>query len=451
MRANIWVMGKKLVYLLVKSSVIVALAMLSMLSTPKPAHAHEVLPTVADIEAREGAVFLTLRLNAEALLAGIDLDGLDNTETAPNAAEYDRLRALTPAQLEAQISANWGMMMAGLSLTLDGTAAPLSLLGAAVDPQADLSLPRVSQLRLTAPMPQGTNAMALHWPKGFGDLVLRQQGVEPAYTGYITGGQTSPAIALAGLGAPASGAAVFFSYIPVGFDHILPKGMDHILFVLGLFFLSTRLSMLLWQISAFTLAHTVTLALGALGWVSVPGSIVEPLIAASIVFVAVENITSRGLSPWRPAVVFGFGLLHGLGFASVLGEFGLPEAQFIPALIGFNIGVEIGQLTVVALAFLLVFAAQRVDLGRMVSSLAGWGYVAGALVLLAASVAQAMGQGAWMPDAVFLWGAAGLMILCMLSVFFVDQLDSYRRFVAVPASVFIGAVGAFWVVERLFL
>ena len=444
-------MGQKLAYLLVKSSVIVALAMLSMLSTPKPAHAHEVLPTVADIEAREGAVFLTLRLNAEALLAGIDLDGLDNTETAPNAAEYDRLRALTPAQLEAQISANWGMMMAGLSLTLDGTAAPLSLLGAAVDPQTDLSLPRVSQLRLTAPMLQGTNAMALHWPKGFGDLVLRQQGVEPAYTGYITGGQTSPAIALAGLGAPASGAAVFFSYIPVGFDHILPKGMDHILFVLGLFFLSTRLSMLLWQISAFTLAHTVTLALGALGWVSVPGSIVEPLIAASIVFVAVENITSRGLSPWRPAVVFGFGLLHGLGFASVLGEFGLPEAQFIPALIGFNIGVEIGQLTVVALAFLLVFAAQRVDLGRMVSSLAGWGYVAGALVLLAASVAQAMGQGAWMPDAVFLWGAAGLMILCMLSVFFVDQLDSYRRFVAVPASVFIGAVGAFWVVERLFL
>ena len=444
-------MGKKLVYLLVKSSVIVALAMLSMLSTPKPAHAHEVLPTVADIEAREGAVFLTLRLNAEALLAGIDLDGLDNTETAPNAAESDRLRALTPAQLEAQISANWGMMMAGLSLTLDGTAAPLSLLGAAVDPQTDLSLPRVSQLRLTAAMPQGTTAMALHWPKGFGDLVLRQQGVEPAYTGYITGGQSSPAIALAGLGAPASGAAVFFSYIPVGFDHILPKGMDHILFVLGLFFLSTRLSMLLWQISAFTLAHTVTLALGALGWVSVPGSIVEPLIAASIVFVAVENITSRGLSPWRPAVVFGFGLLHGLGFASVLGEFGLPEAQFIPALIGFNIGVEIGQLTVVALAFLLVFAAQRVDLGRMVSSLAGWGYVAGALVLLAASVAQAMGQGAWMPDAVFLWGAAGLMILCMLSVFFVDQLDSYRRFVAVPASVFIGAVGAFWVVERLFL
>ena len=84
---------------------------------------------------------------------------------------------------------------------------------------------------------------------------------------------------------------------------------------------------LFWQVSAFTLAHTVTLALGALGLVSIPGSIVEPLIAASIVYVAVENIFLRKLSRWRPLVIFGFGLLHGLGFASVLGEFGLPRGS----------------------------------------------------------------------------------------------------------------------------
>ena len=120
--------------------------------------------------------------------------------------------------------------------------------------------------------------------------------------------------------------------------------------MLGLFLLSTQLGPLLWQVSAFTLAHTVTLALGAMGLVTISGSIVEPLIAASIVYVAFENILARGLTRWRPFVVFGFGLLHGLGFASVLGEFGLPEAQFIPALIGFNVGVEVGQLTVIALA-----------------------------------------------------------------------------------------------------
>ena len=202
---------------------------------------------------------------------------------------------------------------------------------------------------LSGVMPAGAGTLTVTWPAGAGDLVLRQQGVEAPYTGLISGGSDSGAIDVTG-GQSASGWQTFGAYIPVGFDHILPKGLDHILFVLGLFFLSTRLGPLLWQVSAFTLAHTVTLALGALGLVNIPGSIVEPLIAASILYVAVENIFARDLNRWRTVVVFAFGLLHGLGFASVLGDFGLPQGQFVPALIGFNVGVELGQLTVIALA-----------------------------------------------------------------------------------------------------
>ncbi|CAN0588825.1 unnamed protein product, partial [Ectocarpus sp. 12 AP-2014] len=175
-------------------------------------------------------------------------------------------------------------------------------------------------------------------------------------------------------------------------------GLDHILFVLGLFFLSTRMGPLLWQISAFTLAHTVTLALGALGYVNIPGNIVEPIIAASIVYVAVENIVSDKLHRWRPLVIFVFGLLHGLGFASVLGEFGLPADQFIPALIGFNVGVELGQLTVIAIAFLLVFLAQRVDAGRtdlrtgqVVYGILALGFVALGFVLNGPGFTETMG------------------------------------------------------------
>jgi hypothetical protein len=107
-------------------------------------------------------------------------------------------------------------------------------------------------------------------------------------------------------------------------------------------------------VTAFTVAHSVTLALSMYGVVSLPSRLVETLIAASIAYVAIENMFTSKLHAWRPAVVFCFGLLHGLGFASVLRELGLPREQFVPALISFNVGVELGQLTVVSSAFLVV-------------------------------------------------------------------------------------------------
>lgn len=140
-------------------------------------------------------------------------------------------------------------------------------------------------------------------------------------------------------------------YLRLGFVHILPRGLDHILFVLGLFLLAARWRPLLWQVSAFTLAHTVTLALATFGVVALPSSIVEPLIAASIAYVALENVFTDRLFAWRPALVFLFGLLHGLGFAGVLAELGLPRGRTMSALVAFNAGVELGQLTVLAIAF----------------------------------------------------------------------------------------------------
>ncbi len=319
-----------------------------------------------DVQSEGDTLRLTFALTLESYLSGIDLDGLQDTNDAENAEDYDALRQLPPEALAAQVPGlvdRW----TGLPLiSFEGVAAPLTLVRADVPEIGNPDLLRTSELVLTAPILGAQVEVA--WPDGAGDVVIRQQGVEEPFTGYLSGGGTSEPITLAG-GDAAGGWATFAAYIPVGFDHILPKGLDHILFVLGLFFLSTRLAPLLWQVTAFTAAHTITLALGALGVVNIPGSIVEPLIAASIVYVAVENIFARGLNPWRPAVIFGFGLLHGLGFASVLGEFGLPEAQFVPALLGFNIGVEIGQLTVIAMAaialWLGVQAARRTELDGM--------------------------------------------------------------------------------------
>ncbi|XQW84145.1 HupE/UreJ family protein [Thalassotalea piscium] len=146
----------------------------------------------------------------------------------------------------------------------------------------------------------------------------------------------------------------FIDYLYQGYLHIVPKGLDHILFVLALFLLARKTSTLLWQISAFTLAHTITLALGIYNVVSLPSEIVEPLIALSIAYVAIENIYQQKLTRWRLPLIFAFGLLHGLGFASVLLELGLQQEQFITSLVAFNIGVELGQLSVVLVAFSLL-------------------------------------------------------------------------------------------------
>jgi len=151
------------------------------------------------------------------------------------------------------------------------------------------------------------------------------------------------------------GSHFFLRFVSLGFTHILPEGLDHILFVLGLFFFSTRMRPLFIQITAFTVAHSITLGLSMLGIFSLPAHIVEPLIALSIAIVGIENLFSQKLRPSRWLVVFGFGLIHGLGFAGALKELGLPPGKFWTTLAGFNLGVEFGQITVVSVAFLLTF------------------------------------------------------------------------------------------------
>jgi len=143
-------------------------------------------------------------------------------------------------------------------------------------------------------------------------------------------------------------------YLILGFTHIVPLGLDHILFVIGMFLLTPRVKPVLLQVTSFTIAHTITLALTMYGLIAVSPRIVEPLIALSIAYVAVENLTTTNLRPWRIAIVFAFGLLHGMGFAGVLQELGLPRSQAAYALVSFNVGVELGQLTVIAAMYLIV-------------------------------------------------------------------------------------------------
>jgi hydrogenase/urease accessory protein HupE len=158
--------------------------------------------------------------------------------------------------------------------------------------------------------------------------------------------------------------AVLATFIPAGAEHIL-IGPDHLLFLLGLLLLGGAARRLALIVTAFTLGHSVTLSMAALDVYAPPASIVEPLIALSIVLVGVDNLlvgaapsTGRDLRPWMAAL---FGLVHGFGFASVLKEFGLPRQALGWSLFGFNVGVELGQLAVVVPCALALAALDRVS------------------------------------------------------------------------------------------
>jgi hydrogenase/urease accessory protein HupE len=157
-------------------------------------------------------------------------------------------------------------------------------------------------------------------------------------------------------------AEVIRTYTMLGVEHIL-LGIDHLLFVFALLLLVPGRRMLIWTITSFTLAHSVTLAAATLGWVRVPQAPVEAVIALSILFVAMEIVHWKQGRPgitrqWPWLVAFTFGLLHGFGFAGALNEIGLPEHAIPPALLFFNVGVELGQLAFIA-AVLLAWAVLK--------------------------------------------------------------------------------------------
>ena len=176
-------------------------------------------------------------------------------------------------------------------------------------------------------------------------------------------------------------------YTKLGVEHIIPMGLDHLAFVLALVLSATTFRRLVIQITLFTLAHSVTLILSVLGVLVLSGTWIEVAIAFSIVFVAFENVFFKNLNRWRYFIVFGFGLLYGLGFAGALSELGIPDGHFISALLGFNFGVEIGQLGFALLVYLILLRFMKRD-----------------------------------------W---------------------YRPMVLIPGSLLVGALGCYWLIERL--
>lgn len=327
--------------------------MVSGLSAPSAAQAHRLRPAVVTITLNPDRTYVvTIQLNMEAVLAGIGPEHQDTSES-PNAATYDALREMPPTQLQARISAFADRYLAGVGLLIDGRPLRPRLVDASVPEVGDPARERLTTLTLAGESPPGAATLTWTYASELGSSAVRilRAGEETMQTAFLNPGETSPVFEIGKALQPKATPQIYREYIRLGFTHILPKGLDHILFVLGIFLLSVRVRPLLYQVTAFTLAHTITLGLSLYGVISLSPAIVEPLIALSIVYVGVENMLTAQLKPWRVFVVFGFGLLHGMGFAGVLVDIGLPEGEYLNALIAFNLGVEFGQIAVIAGAF----------------------------------------------------------------------------------------------------
>jgi hypothetical protein len=327
---------------------------LALLLVCGSAAAHEIRPAVATLTlASDGRYEIAIVVNMEAVVAGVSPEHRD-TDESPNARDYNRLRALAPEALRKVIEADAARYLEGIEVQFDGAPVRPALSGIEVPPVGDVALSRQTTMRLGGAAPAAAQTLTFSYAARFGSCVIRVREGERLDAVWLKNGERSAPYILGKGFDQRTLAAVLREFTVLGFTHIVPLGLDHILFVLGLFLLSTRMGPLLIQVTAFTIAHSVTLALSVYGIVSLPPTIVEPLIAASIACVAVENILTSQLKPWRALVVFGFGLLHGLGFAGVLREVGLPHGQFVPALVSFNVGVELGQLAVITIAYLAV-------------------------------------------------------------------------------------------------
>lgn len=346
-------------------------------------------PSVATVSLLDaGRVQVVLEFNAEAWLAEIP-PSVSDTNDALNAAQYDAYRAESDDTLESRIREAQSALMATIGLLSDETLVPLALQAIRVIPETSSELPRLTELVLVGGLTPGVETLSYRVDPSHVATAVRfvLLADTPPEVDYVMTGEQSRAI---NLDAPVERAlsALIASYVALGFVHILPKGLDHIVFILGLVLLSHRMMDLVWQVTAFTVAHSVTLALGLYGVVTLSPSIVEPLIAASIAYVAIENVFRSTLVRSRTVIVFLFGLLHGLGFAGVLTELGLPPRDFVVGLLAFNVGVELGQFAVIAGAYLSL--------------------------------------GYWVLNAPW-----------------------YRSRIAIPASLMIGALGTFWCIERL--
>jgi len=328
---------------------------------PIQLNADVVKPALVEISVNtNGSYSIEVRASVEALLTGINANYRNTTES-PNSDKYDELRELPAPDLQERFKPFYSTFENQVKLEIDAKSVPLNITRVEIPEPGYTKVPRNSVIYLQGEIARDSKILRWYYPAAFGDNAVRVRQVDEANNKWhwsewqwIRQDAFSESFSLSEVFSKRPVSTVISEYVIAGFQHIIPMGLDHILFIVGIFLLSTKMRPLLWQVTMFTIAHSITLGMSMSGYINLPANIVEPLIALSIAYIGFENIYHKSLHNSRLVIVFAFGLLHGMGFASVLQEFGMPADAFMTALISFNVGVEVGQLAIILLGFLLV-------------------------------------------------------------------------------------------------
>ena len=320
-------------------------------------YSHELRPSIANLNIYEEDNILNakllIQLNLESILAEIDFNHSD-TDESKNSDKYKKLRNMSSNELTSQYDFEIKKLLNKIYLNSSEKNYDLILTNINIPEVGNQNVIRDTTVEFNIQNIQNEN-LKFYWDKKLGPIILRVNSVdnEDLYSAFVETDKKSdwfnPSFK-----AEENLIDNIKTYIEIGFTHILPKGLDHILFVLALFLLSSKFKPLILQVSLFTLSHTITLFLGALNIINISPQIVEPIIALSICFVAIENLFTDNLRKLRPYIIFMFGLLHGLGFAGIINEIGVSDSLFFVSLISFNVGVELGQIVVIILSYIFI-------------------------------------------------------------------------------------------------
>jgi len=324
----------------------------------KSSISHEIKPSIADFFYDENYLNFKIRLNAELILSDIDASNVSNTDSSSLSEIYDEFRILNNKDLEQIFLNSWKQISSNIEIKINNVSKQTNLIKIEVEDIQNIEISRDSHVYFRVLLDKNSEQFTFSWIKKYGPIILRENNnnklEDELFTEYLQSGKVSNQFSFNENNFEKK-LDSFIKFFVLGVQHIIPKGLDHILFIFGLFLFSSSLKKLITQITIFTIAHSITLIFVSLSVMRINPQIVEPIIALTIVYVGLENIFKNYIKEYfRYVVILFFGLLHGLGFALVLSDIGYRSTDLFINLFSFNIGIEVAQISIVLVLYILI-------------------------------------------------------------------------------------------------